>query len=82
MAVCVAGDFDPDEMIATIDKYFGDMQPNENLPKLEFEPEPRSPSPSCARSTVWRPRTSRWLASAGRHGQVMGRGQHRGQHHL
>ena len=39
MAVCVAGDFDPDEMIATIDKYFGDMQPNENLPKLEFEPE-------------------------------------------
>ncbi len=39
MAVCVAGDFDPDYMIEVIDKYFGDMQPNENLPKLEFEPE-------------------------------------------
>lgn len=39
MAVCVSGDFDPDEMIATIDKYFGDMQPNPELPKLTFEPE-------------------------------------------
>lgn len=39
MAVCVSGDFDPDEMIATIDKYFGGMQPNPNLPKLEFKPE-------------------------------------------
>ncbi len=39
MAICVAGDFDPDEMIATIDKYFGAMVPNENLPELNFEPE-------------------------------------------
>ncbi len=39
MAVCVSGDFDPDEMIATIDKYFGGMQPNPDLPKLEFKPE-------------------------------------------
>ena len=39
MAVCVSGDFDPDEMVATIEKYFGDMQPNPNLPKLHFEPE-------------------------------------------
>lgn len=39
MAVCVSGDFDPDQMIATIDKYFGDMQPNAELPKLQFVPE-------------------------------------------
>lgn len=39
MAICLSGDFDPDEMIATIDRYFGDMQPNENLPELQFEPE-------------------------------------------
>ena len=39
MAICLAGDFDPDKMIALIDKYFGDMQPNEELPKLDFEPE-------------------------------------------
>lgn len=34
MAVCLSGDFDPDQMIAMVDKYFGDMQPNPNLPKL------------------------------------------------
>lgn len=34
MAVCLSGDFNPDEMIKVIDTYFGDMQPNENLPKL------------------------------------------------
>lgn len=39
MAICMAGDFDPDEVIRIIDKYFGDMQPNPDLPKLEFEPE-------------------------------------------
>ena len=39
MAICLSGDLNPDEVIATIDKYFGDMVPNENLPKLEFQPE-------------------------------------------
>ena len=36
MAILLSGDFDPDQMIATIDKYFGDMQPNENIPQLYF----------------------------------------------
>ena len=39
MAILLSGDFDPDQMIATIDKYFGDMRPNENIPQLAFEPE-------------------------------------------
>ena len=39
MAICLSGDFDPDRMIATIDKYFGDLQPNPDLPKLHFEAE-------------------------------------------
>jgi predicted Zn-dependent peptidase len=39
MAICLSGDFNPDEMIAIIDKYFGQMQPNPNLPKLEFPEE-------------------------------------------
>ncbi len=39
MAVCVSGDFDPDQMIAIIDKYFGDMEPNPELPQLQFTPE-------------------------------------------
>lgn len=39
MAICLSGDFDPEQMIATIDKYFGDMQPNPNLPKLDLPKE-------------------------------------------
>ncbi len=39
MAICLSGDFDPDETIAVIKKYFGDMKPNPELPKLHFEPE-------------------------------------------
>ena len=33
MAICLSGDFDPDEMIAVIDEYFGDWQPNPELPE-------------------------------------------------
>lgn len=40
MAICMSGDFNPDEVIATIDRYFGGLKPNENLPKLNFKPEP------------------------------------------
>ncbi|MDR1199392.1 MAG: insulinase family protein [Prevotellaceae bacterium] len=38
MAICLSGDFDPDETINIIKKYFGELKPNENLPKLEFKP--------------------------------------------
>lgn len=39
MAICLSGDFDPDKMIATIDKYFGHLKPNKNLPKLNLPKE-------------------------------------------
>ncbi len=39
IAICLSGDFDPDQMIATIDKYFGHFQPNPNLPKLDLPKE-------------------------------------------
>lgn len=39
MAVCLVGDFNPDEAIKIVDKYFGSMKPNEELKKMEFEPE-------------------------------------------
>ena len=39
IAICVAGDFDPDEMVAAIEKYFGDWEPNPEIPTLKFEPE-------------------------------------------
>lgn len=39
MAICVSGDFDPDNMVDIITKYFGHLKPNPNLPKLEFPAE-------------------------------------------
>ena len=39
IAVCVSGDFKPDEMVAAIEKYFGDWEPNPDIPQLEYEPE-------------------------------------------
>lgn len=39
MAVCLSGDFDPDEMVDIITRYFGDMQPNPQLPVLNFPAE-------------------------------------------
>ena len=39
IAICLSGDFDPDKMIVTIDKYFGHMKPNMNLPKLNLAKE-------------------------------------------
>lgn len=36
MAICVSGDFDPDEMVDVIEKYFGHLKPNPALPELNF----------------------------------------------
>ena len=38
VAICMAGDFDPDETIAIIDKYFGDWKRNNNLSIPQFAP--------------------------------------------
>ena len=41
MAICMAGDFDPDEAIKIIEKHFGKLVPNKNLPQVaEYEPKP------------------------------------------
>lgn len=39
-AICMAGDFDPDEVIAQIDKYFGDWQPGDDVEQPAFTPQP------------------------------------------
>lgn len=39
VAICVSGDFDPDTFVATIEKYFGEWQPNPDIKYLEYEPE-------------------------------------------
>lgn len=38
MAICLSGDFDPNRTIAIIDKYFGDLKPNPDIPELQLEP--------------------------------------------
>ena len=39
IAICVSGDFDPDEFVATVEKYFGDWERSAGVPKLEYEAE-------------------------------------------
>ena len=39
VAICVAGDFDPDNMVKIIEQYFGDWQPNPDIPEFKYSPE-------------------------------------------
>lgn len=39
MAVVLSGDFDPDQAIRIVDRYFGALKPNENLKRPAYEPE-------------------------------------------
>ena len=39
VAICLSGDFDPDEMVKVIKKYFGDWKPNKDLPTHTVNPE-------------------------------------------
>ncbi len=39
IAICLSGDLDPEETVATIDKYFGSLKPNPNLPTLDLPKE-------------------------------------------
>lgn len=45
VAICMAGDLNPDETIAIIDKYFGSWKPNPNLSSPEYAPVPDITSP-------------------------------------
>lgn len=51
IAICVSGDFDPDEFVSIVEKYFGDWQPNPDMPKFEFEEE--APITSPVEKTVY-----------------------------
>ena len=45
MAICMSGDFDYDEAMDVIEKYFGDMQPNKDLQMLSFAAEEEITTP-------------------------------------
>ena len=38
VAICMAGDFDPDEVITILERHFGSWKPNNNLYRPEFAP--------------------------------------------
>ncbi|MDR2883158.1 MAG: insulinase family protein [Alistipes sp.] len=45
MAVCMSGDFDPDTTIVIIDKWFGGLQPNNDIPVVAATPLPQIDAP-------------------------------------
>lgn len=45
IAICMSGDLNPDSVMVILDKYFGRLQANPELPKLHFEPETPITSP-------------------------------------
>lgn len=51
MAIAMSGDFNPDEVVDVIVKYFGDMKPNNNLRPLQVKPE--VPFTQPVRAEVW-----------------------------
>jgi len=51
IAICMAGDLDPDEVVATIDRYFGSWRPNENLSYPQYAPI--EPATAVSDTTVW-----------------------------
>lgn len=45
VAICLSGDFDPDEAVDIIQKYFGEWKPNENIVRKEVKEEPAIKAP-------------------------------------
>lgn len=44
-AICVAGDFDPDEFVEIVEKYFGDWEANPSIPEFTYDEEPAITEP-------------------------------------
>jgi len=45
VAICVSGDFDPDQFVKIVEKYFGEWEPNPDIKMLEYEEEKDIASP-------------------------------------
>ena len=46
VAICMAGDFNPDEVVAIIDKYFGKWEPGKDVEQPKFKEKPEFTQPS------------------------------------
>lgn len=53
MAIVLSGDFDPDEAIDVITRYFGDMKPNPALESQRLTVVPEAPITQPLRAEVW-----------------------------
>ncbi len=45
VAICLSGDFNPDEAVDIIQQYFGAWQPNDNIVRKEVKPQPEITAP-------------------------------------
>lgn len=45
VAICLSGDFNPDEVVDIIQQYFGEWQANDNLTRKEVKPQPAISAP-------------------------------------
>lgn len=53
MIVAMSGDFDPDEAVEIVTRYFGDMKPNPNLEAQRLKVKAEKPIESPIREEVW-----------------------------
>ena len=53
VAICLSGDFDPDQVVALVEKYFGEWKPNPDLPVWKVASVPAITAPQEAE--VWGP---------------------------
>lgn len=53
MAICMSGDFDPDEVVDIVTKYFGDLKPNPNIESQRLKVKPEAPITEPLRGEVW-----------------------------
>lgn len=61
VAICLSGDFNPDEVVDIIQKYFGQWQPNDNITRNQVKPETEIKEP-IVREVIGEESPNVWLA--------------------
>lgn len=61
VAICLSGDFDPDEVVDIIQKYFGEWKPNDNIVRKEVKEQPAIDAP-IVKDVVGEDAENVWLA--------------------
>ncbi|MCR5158880.1 MAG: insulinase family protein [Prevotella sp.] len=61
VAICMAGDFDPDEVVAIIEKHFGDWKPGDDVQQPDFGEQPMLTAPADT-TVVGQEQEMLWMA--------------------